>query len=135
MSSGPRTVTDASMYETGAASKAGYTNRNDGATLLCGHIFRGLFRLSPLSTDFSSYSTRHAIDGTTGMARGLFLDLAYRLFFGGGRSGRGELPEDNSLSAAASLSSGRIGSLPLFCLTGGAGWLLPRAFSTRSSSR
>ena len=49
---------------------------------------------------------------------GLFLDLASRLFFGGGRSGSDELPEDNSLSAVASLSSGRIGSLPLFCLTG-----------------
>ena len=70
MSSGPRTVTDAGMYETSAALKAGYTNKNDGATPLCGHIFRGLFRLSPLFTDFSSYLTRHAIDGTTGMARG-----------------------------------------------------------------
>ena len=61
--------------------------------------------------------------------RGLFLDSASMLFFGGERSGSGELQEDNSLSAIASLSPGRMGSLPLFCLTGGAGWLLPRAFS------
>ena len=60
---------------------------------------------------------------------GLFLDLASTLFFGGERSGKGELPEDNSSSAVASLSPSRMGSLPIFCLTGGAGWLLPRAFS------
>ena len=60
---------------------------------------------------------------------GLFLDFASPLFFGGGRSGSGELLEDNSSSAAASLSSGQIGSFPLFCITRGAGWLLPRAFS------
>ena len=59
---------------------------------------------------------------------GLFLDLTSTLFFRGGRSGSEELLEDNSLSTAALLSFGHIGSLPLFCLTGGAGWLLPRAF-------
>ena len=52
---------------------------------------------------------------------GLFLDSASTLFFGGGRSGSRELPKDNSSSAVASLSSGRIGSLALFCLTKGAG--------------
>ena len=57
------------------------------------------------------------------------------LFFEGERSGSGELPEDNSSSTAASLSPGRMGSLHLFCLTGGAGWLLARAFSPRSSSK
>ena len=66
---------------------------------------------------------------------GLFLDLASPLFFGGGRSGSGELPEDNLSFAAASLSSGQIGSLPLFCITRGAGWLLPHAFSIRSPSK
>ena len=35
MSSGPRTVVDAGMYGASAAPKVGYTNRNDGATLLC----------------------------------------------------------------------------------------------------
>ena len=57
------------------------------------------------------------------------------LFFGGGRFGSRELPKDNSSFVAASLLSGRIGSLPLFCLTRGAGWLLHCAFSIRSSSR
>ena len=66
---------------------------------------------------------------------GLFLDSTSTLFFGGDRSRSGELSEDNSSSAAASLSSGWIGSLPFFCLTRGVGWLLPRAFSIRSSSR
>ena len=32
-----------------------------------------------------------------------------------------------------SLLFGRIGSLPLFCLTGGVGWLLSLAFSPRST--
>ena len=54
---------------------------------------------------------------------GLFLDSAFTLFFESGRSGSGELPEDNSSSAAASLLSGRIGSLPLLCLIEGVGWL------------
>ena len=61
---------------------------------------------------------------------GLFFDSTSMLFFGGGKSGSGELPEDNSLSVGASLLSGRISSLPLFCLTGGAGCLLPCVFST-----
>ena len=65
---------------------------------------------------------------------GLFLDSASTLFFGGGISGSGELPEDNSSSVASSLSSGRIGSLPLFCLIGGAEWLLRHAFSIRLPS-
>ena len=53
--------------------------------------------------------------------RGLFLDSASTLFFRGVRSRRGEVSEDNSSSAAASLSSDQIGALPLSCLTGGAG--------------
>ena len=66
---------------------------------------------------------------------GLFLDSAFILFFGSGRSGSGELPKDNSSSAVVSLSSGRIGSLPLFCLTKGVGWLLPHTFSIPSPSK
>ena len=54
--------------------------------------------------------------------RGLFLDSASTLFVGGGRSRGRELPEDNSSFATAFLSSGRIGSLPLFCFTEGVGW-------------
>ena len=66
---------------------------------------------------------------------GLFLDSASTLFFGGERPGSKELPEDNSSSAVASLLLNRMGSLPLFCFTGDVGWLLPRAFSPRSSSK
>ena len=84
-----------------------------------------------------SLRTRQCMPLTEQLERrgGLFLDSASTLFFGGERSGSGELPEDNSLSAVASLSPGKMGSLPLFCLTGGAGWLLSRAFSPRSSSK
>ena len=51
---------------------------------------------------------------------GLFLDSASTLFFGGERLGSGELLEDNSSSVVASLLPGRMGSLPIFCLIGGA---------------
>ena len=83
-----------------------------------------------------SLHTRRCMPLTERLERrmGLFLDLASMLFFGGEGSGSGELLEDNSSSVVASLSPGRMGSLPLFCLTGGVGWLLPRAFSPRSSS-
>ena len=100
-----------------------------------GHIFEGLLRLSPLSANFSSYSVRHVTNGMTGTARGSFFYSASTLFFGGGKSKSGELPEDNSSSIATFLSPCRMGSLPLFCLIWGIGWLLPRAFSPRSSSK
>ena len=35
MSSGPRTVVGAGMYEASATPKVGYTNRSDSATSLC----------------------------------------------------------------------------------------------------
>ena len=66
---------------------------------------------------------------------GLFLDSASPLFFGGSALGSEDLSEDNSSFAAASMSYDWIGSLPLFCLTGGAGRLLSRTFSPSSPSR
>ena len=137
MSSGPRTVVDAGMYGVGAAPKVGYTNGKGGATTLC-HV--GIF--SGACSDYRrslliSLRTRRGMPLTERLERcgGLFLDSASTLFFGGGRSGSGELPEDNSLSASALLSPDKMGCLPLFCLTGGAEWLLPRAFSPRYSSK
>ena len=124
------------MYGAGAAPKVGYKNGNDGATPLC-HV--GTFS-GPCSdcrrSLLISFRARRCMPLTERLERreGLFLDSASTLFFGGSRSGSGELLEDNSSSAAASLSSGLIGSLPLFCLTRCVGWLLPRAFSPRSSS-
>ena len=120
MSSGPQTIVDAGMYRTGAAPKAGYTNENDGATPLC-HV--GIFSRACSDCHFSlliSLRTRRDMPLTEWLERGggLFLDSASTLFFGGGRSGSRELPEDNLSFAAASLSYGRIGSLSLFCLTG-----------------
>ena len=121
----------ACKYGAGIAPKLGYMNGSDGATPLC-HvgIFSGAcfdYRLSLLN----SLHTRRGLPLTDRLEwhGGLFLDLASTLFFGGGISRSGELLEDNSSSAAVLLSSGRIGSLPLFCLTRGIGWLLPRAFS------
>ena len=137
MSLGPRTVMGAGMYGAGVAPKVGYMNGSDGVVPLC---HAGIFSGACSDCHFSllnSLRTRLGMPLTERLERlgGLFLDSASTLFFGGGRSGSGELPEDNLLFAAASLSSSRIGSLPLFCLTGGAGLLLPNAFSTKSSSR
>ena len=134
---GPRTAVDTCIYRTGAASKAGYPNGSDGAAPPS-HV--GMFsgaRFNCRLSLLNSLRTRRGMPPTDRLERcgGLFLDSASTLFFGGGRSASGELPKDNLSSAAASLSSGQIGSLPLFCLTRGARWLLPRAFSIRSPSR
>ena len=137
MSSTPLIVVGVGMYGDGAAPNVGYTNESDGATpLFHVGIFSGAYSDCHLSL-LNSLCTRRGMSLTDRLEwdGGLFLDSASTLFFGGGRSRSGELPKDNSLSAAASLSSGWIGSLPLFCLTGGAWRLLPCAFSTRSSSR
>ena len=137
MSSGPRKVVDVGMCGVGAALKVGYMNGSDGDTPLCHEgTFSGACSDCRRSLLISLHA-RRCMPLTKWLERrkGLFLYSASTLSFGGGRSGSGELPEDNSSSAAASLSPGRIGSLPLFCLTGGAGWLLPRAFSPRSSSK
>ena len=137
MSSGPRTVVDVSMCGVGTAPKVGYMNGSGSATPLC-HV--GTFSRACSYCRCSlliSLLTRRCVLLTKWLERrgGLFLDSAPTLFFGGERSGSGELLEDNSLSVATSLSPGRMGSLLLFCLTGGAGWLLLRAFLPRSSSK
>ena len=137
MSLSPWTVVDVSMYRAGAAPKVGYMNGSGGATPLC-HVgtFSGAYSDCRRSLLISLH-TRQCMPLTERLGRGegLFLDSASTLFFWGERSSSGELLEDNSSSAVASLSPGKIGSLPLFCLTGGAGWLLPRAFSPQPSSK
>ena len=137
MSSSPRTVVDVSMCGAGAALKVGYMNESGGAMPLC-HV--GTFSGACSDRCHSlliSLRTRRCMPLMEWLQRrgGLFLDSASMLFFRGERSGSGKLPEDNSSAAVASLSPGRMGSLPLFCLIGCAGWLLPRAFSPRSSSK
>ena len=137
MSSGPQTVVDVSRCGAGAAPKVGYMNGSGGVTLLC-HL--GAFLGACFDCCCSlliSLHIRRCMLLTEWLERhgGLFLDLASTLFFRGERSGCGELLEDNSSSAATSLSPARMGSLPLFRLTEGAGWLLPRTFSPRSSSK
>ena len=136
MSSSPRTAVNASTCRAGAAPKVGYTNGIDGATPLC-HvgILSGACSYCRLSL-LNSLRIRRGTPLTKRLEhhRGLFRDSTPTLFFGGGRLGSGELPEDNSSSVAASLLSSQIGSLPLFFFTRGVGWLLPRAFSIRSSS-
>ena len=132
MSSGPRTVVDVSMCGAGAALKVGYMNRSCGAMPLC-HVgtFSGAYSDCRCSL-LISLCTWRCMLLTERLERrgGLFLDSASMLFFGGERSCSIELPEDNSSSVATSLSPGRMGSLPLLCLTEGAGWLLPHACST-----
>ena len=105
MSSGPRTVVDAGMYRASAAPKVGYTNGSDGATPLC-HM--GMFSGAYSDCRFSllnSLPTRRCMPLTKRLKRhgDLFPDSASTLFFGGGRSRSGELPEDNSSFATVSL--------------------------------
>ena len=68
-------------------------------------------RWSPLN----SLRTRHLarLMDRLGWRGGLFLEWASTAFGDGERRGRGELPEDNSLSAGKSRSSGAAVSLPL----------------------
>ena len=108
MYSSPRTVAGAGIYGVGAALKVGYPNGSDGVVPLC-HM--GMF--SGVCSDYrfsllNSLRTRRGMPLTDQLERrgGLFLDSASTLFFGGGRSGSGQLPEDNSSSASVSLSSG-----------------------------
>ena len=132
MSSSPRTVVDVSMCRAGAAPKVGHTkNGSGGATPPC-HV--GIF--SGTCSDcrrslLISLRTRRCMPLTERLERngGLFLDSASTLLFGGEGSGNGQLLEDNSSSSIASLLPGRMGSFPLFCLSGGARRLLPHAFS------
>ena len=112
-------------------------NGSGGVTPLC-HV--GTF--SGACSDYRSsllisLRTRRCMSLTERLEQrgGLFLDSASTLFFRSERSGSGELPEDNLTPAIASLSPGRMGSLPLLCLTRGTGWLLPHAFSPRFSSK
>ena len=137
MSSGPRTMVKAGICGAGAAPKVGYMNGSDGAMPLSRV---GTFSRACSDCHCSllpSLRTWQCMPLTERLERrgGLFLDSASTLFFGSGRSGSGELPEDNSSFAAASLWPGRMGSLPLFRLTRVARWLLPRALSPRFSSK
>ena len=100
MSSGPRTVVGAGMYEASAALKVGYTNGSDDATpIFHVGIFSGACSNCRLSL-LNSFRTRRGMPLTDRLERrgGLFLDSASTLFFGRGRLGSGELLEDNSSS-------------------------------------
>ena len=120
MSSSLRKVVDVGMCGAGAAPEVGYMNGSDGATPLChaSTVSRACYDCH--CSLLNSLCTRRCMPLTELLERrrGLFLDSASTLFFGGGRSGSGELPEDNSSSVTTSLLPGRMGSLPLFCLTG-----------------
>ena len=123
MSLGPRTVVDVGMCGAGAAPKVGNMNESDGVVPLChAGTFSGAYS-DCCCTLLNSLCTRRCMPLTERLERveGLFLDLASTLFFGGGRSRSGELQDDNSSSVVVSLSPSRMGSLPLFYLTRGAG--------------
>ena len=86
MSSGPRTVVGAGMYEAGATPKAGYTNGSDGAApLFHASIFSVAFPNCRFSL-LNSLRTRQGMPLTERMEQreGLFLDSASTLFFRGG---------------------------------------------------
>ena len=97
MSSGPRTTVDVIMYEVGAAPKARYMNGSDSAVPLC-HVgtFSGACSDCCCSL-LISLRTRRCMPLPEQLEQrgGLFLNSASTLFFGGDRSGSGELPEDN----------------------------------------
>ena len=131
MSLGHQTVVDVGMYGAGIAPKVGYTNGKDGATPLC-HVGIFLGACSYRSRSLLiSLRTPRGMPLTKRLERhgGLFLDSAPTLFFGVGRPGNRELPEDNSSSTVASLLHDKTSRLPLFCLIRSVGWLLPLAFS------
>ena len=137
MSSGPQIAVGTSINKTGVVPKAGYPN-GSGVAPPPSHagMFSRVRSIGCLSL-LNSLRTRRGIPLMDRLERyrGLFLDSASTFFFGGSGSESEELPEDNSSSVAASLSSDRTGSLPLFCLTGSVGWPFPCTFSTRSPSR
>ena len=94
MSSGPRIVVDVGMCGAGAAPKVGYMNGSDGAMPLC-HV--GIFSRACsncLRSLLISFRTQRCMP-LTERRGGLFLDSTSTLFFGGDRSGSGELLEDN----------------------------------------
>ena len=137
ISLGPRTVVGTSINETGAALKARYPNISDG---VAPPSHAGMFSRARFDCRLSLLNSLHPrrgfpLEDRQECREGLFLDSASTLFFRGSGSESGELPEDNSSPVAASLSSGRIGSLPLFCLTRGTRWPLPRTSSIRSPFR
>ena len=123
MSSGPRTAVNAGMCRAGVAPKLGYMNESDGTTPWChAGTFSGACSnccgsliISLRARQYMPLKERLEWHG------GLFLDSTSTLTFRGGCLGSKELPEDSSLSAATSLSLGKMGSLPLFYLIGGAG--------------
>ena len=137
MSSCPWIAVGTGINGTGVVPKAGYPKGSGGAAPLSHTSVRSRVRSACRLSLLNSHRTQRGMPLTDRLERheGLFLDSASTLLFGGSGFGSGELLEDSSSSAVASLSFDRIGSLPLFCLAGGGGWSLPRTFSTRSPSR
>ena len=135
MSLGPWTAVGTGINRMDAVPMAGFPKGSGGALSHAGMCLgaRSVCCLSLLN----SCCTLRGMPLTDRLEHrgGFFLYSASTLFFGGSGSESGELPKDSLSSAAASLSSNRIGSLPLFCLTRGIRWPLPRTFSAHSPSR
>ena len=102
MSSGPRTAVGAGIYGAGAGSKVGYPNGSDGVVppSHAGTFSRA--RSDCCLSLLNSLHTRWSMPMTDRLERRrcLFLDSASTLFFGGVKSGSGELPEDIRCSVA-----------------------------------
>ena len=97
MLSGPQIVVDVSMCRVGVTPKVGYMNGSGGDMPPC-HVgtFLGAFSDCRRSLLISLHA-HFSVPLTEQLERrgGLFLDSASTLFFGGERSGSGELLEDN----------------------------------------
>ena len=63
ISYGPRTAVGAGIYGVGVAPKVGYPNGSDGVAPLCHAFLGGVFRLPPLSAEFSMHLARYAANG------------------------------------------------------------------------
>ena len=106
MSLGPRIEVKETKCGAGGTPVVGYMNISGGAIPpCCAGIFSRANSEYCLSL-LTSLRIRRRMPPTDQLerSRGLFLNSASALFEGGGRSGRGELSEDNSLSAGGSLS-------------------------------
>ena len=120
MSSSPQTMVDTSINGTGVVPKARYPKESGGSTPPShAGICLGARSVCGLSL-LNSRRTRRGMQLTDRLERlgGHFLDSTSILFFEGSGSESGELPKDSSSSAAASLSSYRIGSCLYFVWLG-----------------
>ena len=120
MSSGPQTTVGTGINGTGVVPNVGYPKGSGGgAPSSHAGMFSGARSVCHLSL-LNFFRTRRGMPLTDRLERrgGLFLNSASTLFFGSSGSGNGELPKDNSSSAATLLSSDRTAPCLYFIFLG-----------------